>query len=805
MTTRPALLLLLLLLSPACGPGQAAPGEPAQHGTPATSATEDPARSSDEAAPNGPAAGGNEPTEEPRAPDDARADAAGARDAGEAAARTTAEPAAAPPGDEAARPGGWRLADADSPYLRQHADNPVRWYPWGDEAFERARELDRPVFLSIGYSSCHWCHVMEHETFEDPGIAALLAETFVSIKVDREQHPAVDSHYMDAVVAMTGRGGWPMTVFMTPEGEPFFGGTYFPPEDRFGRPGFRRLVEFYAKAWEEERETLLQQAGQVREHLLSRTRAGAGELDADAVLAEATEVYLDAFDPELGGLAGGPGAPKFPPSMALRFMMRRHLRTGVDVDDVLAPTLDAMATGGMFDHVGGGFHRYAVDPRWEVPHFEKMLYDNAQLVATYVEAYALTGAERHARTARRTLAWLLGDMRSPEGLFYAARDADSAPWDDPDGHKEEGLVYLWTPEQVRAVLGEEDGARFAAMYRITEEGNFEGGRSIPRPFATLEELAAERGEDPEALAAWLEDARARLLAHRETRPQAFRDEKCLTSWNGLMLEGMARAACLLDDAALREETARLADAMLEHLLREDGTVFHQRFEGRSSGDGTLADHAAFARGLIEAHAATGEPRLLLAALDLADVILERFGNPEGGFHDTLARDPRLPTRGRDVRDGARPSGHTLACDVLVHLAPLDDEDRARAAVADALDRVAGRLRANPTAMPGLLSVVDAWRGPLAEVVLDGEPGDPAYDALLAEAATTFLPADLLLPSAGALARAWPPARPAPSLLEGRRAVERPTAWVCERGVCLLPVHAPAGLAEQWPAVTRPGD
>ena len=740
----------------------------------------------------------------------------------EAAASRASE--RAPESDED-RPGGWRLAASDSPYLRQHADNDVDWYAWGPEAFERARAEDKPVFLSIGYSACHWCHVMEHESFENPDIAAYLREHFISVKVDREQRPDVDSRYMQAVQQMTGSGGWPLTAFLTPEGAPFFGGTYFPPERQRGMPGFRELLEWVHKIWTEQRPNIEKTANSNLTQLTTDIFPPPRDWDAKELLGNVPTSLTAALDPIYGGIRSS-RPQRFPPSMLLRFLFRQQLRIGtVDLTRAFL-TLDMMASGGMRDHVGGGFHRYSTDPQWKVPHFEKMLYDNGVLAALYAEAYALSGRAFYADVARDTLEWLMTDMRSPRGLYYAARDADSLPFDEdgqpvPGAHPEEGDVYTWTLPELEQALGAEEAATFARLFDIRngDRGNFERGRSIPMPLKALDRVAADptallgsRSTLPEgeAFNTWLDSVYDRLLAVRSKRPQAFRDEKCLSAWNGLALTGFSISASLLDDEALTVESDSLASAIRDTLLTEDEDhklwVAHQWFEGRASGQGVLTDYAYVARGFLDAYHATGNPEWLVISLRLAYRMLDLFEDPEkGGLFETLGDDPLLPGRLRELNDGARASGHSVALHHMLRVAPLDDSGRLAAAVDRALDSLAPVATKNPHSFTSLLTAIDSWQGPLAEVVIDGAEDLPATEAMRAMARTTFLPAALVISDAArareALAGSVLSAEP--SLLAGRQAPEgEARAWVCQRGVCLLPATSPEVLAEQLTGMAR---
>jgi hypothetical protein len=604
-----------------------------------------------------------------------------------------------------------------------------------------------------------------------------------------------------------------MTVFLTPDGKPFTGGTYFPPDDRYGArtPSFRKLLENIVKQWTENRAGFEQQATEVLAYISTDpTAVGGGNTSAPwdpaVVLGKAVAQHVSMIDPIQGGTKG---APKFPPSMRLKFMLRQSLRLGPDAPpelvDLAVLTLDKMAASGMRDQVGGGFHRYSTDGNWRVPHFEKMLYDNALLVAAYSEAFALTGDERHARVVRDTLAWVLSDMVSPEGLFYSARDADSLPFDATDAeipgeHAEEGLFYLWRPEQIIAVLGEEDGAAFARLYDVTPVGNFEG-QSIPRPERSDDELMADPGKGLPTgtdFLVWLGDVRARLTAARSARPAPLRDDKALAAWNGLMLSGLARSASLLDDDELRAATVRHGLAMFEHFVAAD-PMPHQVFEGRASGTGDLADHAMLGRGLLDAHEATGNPAFLGGALDLARRLIDRFEDKQtGGFYTTIGDDPLLPLRRRESHDGAIPAGSSVALELLVRLAPLDNSFDA--SIERALARLGPMLTRRSDGWPALLMALDASVGPLAVVVVDGN--DDTARALAAQAGRALLPAALVLPDAQAALSVL--GKPVPAALQpaAEGAIEGGRAWICVDGVCTEPVTTPDRWAAELAAVVR---
>jgi uncharacterized protein YyaL (SSP411 family) len=647
-----------------------------------------------------------------------------------------------------------RLADETSPYLLQHADNPVDWYPWGEEALARARAEGKPVLLSVGYAACHWCHVMEHESFEDEETARLMNEHFVCVKVDREERPDVDGLYMEAVVALTGHGGWPMTVFLTPEGKPFWGGTYFPPEPRFGMPSFRQVLESVAALWRERRGDVGLQAERLTEALREASaRPASTEPLTTGLLTHALTTLRRQFDSENGGFGG---APKFPPHSTLEFLLRMH--AGHGSDDALAMarlTLDRMAAGGMYDLLGGGFHRYSVDAAWLVPHFEKMLYDNALLASAYLHGWVVTGEERYRRVVCETLDYLVRDMRLLEGGFASAEDADT------DGV--EGLTYTWTPDEVAAVLG-------AAHQEWLQP--FEHGRFVLR------------GEVPP-------DERARLFEAREGRPRPTRDDKALAAWNGLALAAFAEAGRRLERADYVEVANALADFLLGPLSPE-GRLRRTYRDGVAKIDAYLEDYAHVAHGLYELYVSTGELRRLDEARRLALSAMERFADPEqGGFFFTATEGDGLVARRKELDDNPTPSGNAMLAYVLLRLARLyGDGDPERHAVS--VFRLARPLLERaPVAVGHLLCALDLHFSPPREVALVGPPGNPATEALRRAILAPFEPNTVFAFASGA----DDPATERVPLLAGKGLVDgRPAVYVCERFACRAPVTKVGELA-----------
>lgn len=602
-----------------------------------------------------------------------------------------------------------RLAHETSPYLLQHANNPVDWYPWGEEALARARELDRPIFLSIGYSACHWCHVMEHESFENAQIAALMNQHFVCIKVDREERPDLDHIYMTAVQMISGHGGWPMSVFLTPQLEPIYGGTYWPPADRMGMPGFARVLTAVADAWTNRREDVRRQARELAAHVERVCRQEIAQSEPSARALESAEAaLLRVFDRQHGGFGG---APKFPHPMDLRLLLRRwrdHPRE--ELLYAVTHTLDKMASGGIYDHLGGGFHRYAVDERWLVPHFEKMLYDNALLAACYTEAWQATRKPLYYRVACETLDYLLRDMAHPPGGFYSSQDADS--------EGEEGKYYLWTPAQVNAVLGRPAAELFCYVYDVTEHGNFERRNVLNLP-KTIEQCARLRGIEPRELSGELDGMRERLLEARRQRVPPGLDDKLLTNWNGLAIEALALAGGAFRNSRYVEAAARTAEFFLNE-LRPGGRLLHCYCQGQARFAAYLDDFATLANGLLTLYETTFNERWLSAAVELADEMLARFQDRDaGGFYFTAADHEPLLARHKDVQDASVPSATGMAATVLVRLARLLNRADYAAAARNTLSACGQLMEQHPAATGQLLLALDLYLAPPCEVVVAG--------------------------------------------------------------------------------------
>ncbi len=699
-----------------------------------------------------------------------------------------------------------RLIREKSPYLLQHALNPVDWYPWGEEAFAKAQREDKPIFLSIGYSTCHWCHVMERESFENDAVAELLNRWFVPVKVDREERPDVDRLYMTALQAMGLGGGWPLNAFLTPDREPFYGGTYFPPESRHGRPGMTEVLPRIHEVWSGQRAELVTQGSRllnaIEAAVAHRGTLGAGPSASPAAIADRMVDCYRALershDPEQGGFGT---APKFPSVANLNFLFRHWSQAPGPRAKALAMAfsqLDAMRAGGIHDHLGGGFHRYATDAAWLVPHFEKMLYDQAQLAWAYLDGHVIAGsagdssdpvrARAYAETARGILTYVLRDLTSPEGGFYSAEDADS--------EGEEGRFYVWTHDAIDAALGA-DAALFRARYGVEARGNFEHGTSILHEARGIDEVASGAGLSPEAAAHRLDAARARLLELRGARVRPHRDDKILTAWNGLMISAFARGARFLDDAGYAAAAARAATFIWER-LRDAGTgALARRWrEGEAALAGQLDDYANLAAGFIDLYQATFDPVWLERAGLLTEQMIARFwDDTDGGFFDSPAGDPHLAFRMKDDFDGAELAGNSVAAGVLYTLAVLSDREEWRRRADRLFAHYTARLAEHPVAMPQMLVAMDLASQPPRHIVLAGRVGADDLNAMIAEFHGRFLPRDVLLVvSEGDARDRLAEVAPFVAPLVSRDA--KATAYVCLDYACQLPVTDRAAFAAQ---------
>jgi hypothetical protein len=682
-----------------------------------------------------------------------------------------------------------RLIHEKSPYLLQHALNPVDWYPWGDEAFDRARREDKPVFLSIGYSTCHWCHVMEHESFEDESVAALLNQHFIAVKVDREERPDVDRVYMSAMQAMGMGGGWPLNVFLTPDLKPFAGGTYFPPRSAHGQPGMTELLPQVHEAWHELRERIETTGDRVFAALASLGAPGSESPARESLFAQCAQSLERMYDRAHGGFGS---APKFPSGVNLNFLFGHHARDprrNAGALDMALHQLDAMRAGGIHDHLGGGFHRYSTGTDWLVPHFEKMLYDQAQLAWAYLDAYRITARAEYATTARGILDYVSRDLASPDGGFYSAEDADS--------EGEEGRFYVWTPSELEAALGPDDAALFGVRYGVTPGGNFEHGTSILHEAEPLEATAGRFGLAVDEAAARLERARAKLLATRAARVRPHRDDKVLAAWNGLMISAFARAARVLDDDALRAAAVRAGEFVWTR-LRDPGTGEMRRRwrDGDVAGAGQLDDYAHFTLGCIDLYRASLDPLWLERAVAVTKAENARFWDEaDGGFFESPAGDRHLRLRMKDDFDGAEIAGNSIAAWNLLTLGALlgrhDWSERARRA----LDHYARRLAQAPLAMPQMLVAMDLERSCPRHVVVAGPRGAADTRAMIREFDRRFLPHDvLLLAEEGERGRRLAALAPFTAALGPDHG--RATAYVCVNHACRLPTTDLRAFAAQ---------
>jgi uncharacterized protein len=700
-----------------------------------------------------------------------------------------------------------RLASEASPYLLQHKDNPVDWYPWGNEAFARARQEDKPIFLSIGYSTCHWCHVMEHESFENPGLAELLNQHFVSIKVDREERPDVDRVYMTFVQATTGSGGWPMSVWLTPSLQPFYGGTYFPPTSRWGKPGFSEILEEIARVWREERDKVNQSAANIVERLRTfGTQRAGGEVPSPAVLERAMAEFAASFDERRGGFGN---APKFPRPSELLFLMREHARTTKsEPRDMSLLTLRAMALGGMRDHIGGGFHRYSVDGDWRVPHFEKMLYDQAQLVLAYADAAQVTGDRFYSDVAIDTLDYVRRDLTDKEGGFYSAEDADSIPPEhagEPDAHKMEGAFYIWTDEEVRDVLGV-DGDIFCKRFGVQPGGNapFDPQNEFTnknllytaRPLADVTQNASMSALEVVEV---LEGARRALFERRSTRPRPHLDDKVLTAWNGLMIAAFARVARTVEGAGdVLNDAIRAARFVRRHLWNPQTQTLLRRYrQGDAAVDGYAEDYAYLIFGLLELFQASGDPEWLEWAQQLQERQDALFWDEvDAGWFSTTGTDPSVLLRLKEDYDGAEPAASSVSVLNLMTLAHLAEAQSAKAddKIRRTLAAFASRAGQMGRSAPMMLAALSTYHAGMSQIVVVGEPNADDTRKLHHVLHVTYKPTSIVVPLVPqhreTLARLlrW---------TESMRAVDgRATAYVCRDFACQSPAVSPEQLGSQ---------
>ena len=666
-----------------------------------------------------------------------------------------------------------RLIDETSPYLIQHAHNPVDWYPWGEEAFQKAKNENRPILLSIGYSACHWCHVMERESFENDTIAGLMNALFVNIKVDREERPDLDEIYMNAVQMLTGRGGWPMTVFLTPEGKPFYGGTYFPPEDRYGVPGFPKILQGVANAYREKPQDVERSVEQILAALqrMSLSTESQQPFSPD-IIGQSAEQLAQAYDTDHGGLGK---APKFPNVGVYELFLRHyHHSKGSRFLEMVTHTLTKMAQGGIYDHLGGGFHRYSVDEKWLVPHFEKMLYDNAQLVRIYAQVYSVTGEPLFKQVVEETMSYLMREMLHTEGGFYSTQDADS--------EGEEGKFFVWTEEEISQILGEEASEIFCRIYDVSEEGNFEE-KNILHPILTLEQASKLFRRDLREIESLVADAKAKLFQEREKRIKPFRDEKILTSWNGLMLSGLAEAIKIARQPAYLDVANRTVDFIFTKLFR-DGRLLHTYKSGTGKILGYLDDYAFLAAGLLDLFEATLNRAHLDRAVELAEIMLHEFWDEAGGgFFYTGRSHERLIAQSKPIFDGSIPSGNAVATQVLLRLYHYTGKEDSLTCAERVLRAYYKAMENQPFGFAHMLAALDFYLQKPKEVVLVGDKKDPETAELLTKIHSLYLPNMTLQ-----LASPDDSLEKVSSLLAGKKQFDgKPTVYVCHNFTCSRPV------------------
>jgi len=691
-----------------------------------------------------------------------------------------------------------RLALEKSPYLLQHAHNPVNWYPWGDEAFAKARKENKPVFLSIGYSTCHWCHVMEAESFSDPAVAKLINDNFVPIKVDREERPDVDRVYMTFVQATTGGGGWPMTVFLTPDRKPFFGGTYFPAEDKDGMTGLKTLLPNVAKAWAKDHEKIVASADQITRALKRATAAPAtqpGEVNPAAPRSAFRQYKLE-FDPAHGGFGQ---APKFPEPAALDFLFRYYARTGsAPARDMALQTLRAMAAGGIHDQLGGGFHRYSTDARWFLPHFEKMLYDQAQLADAYLDAWQITHDPAFAGTARDILDYVLRDMTGPAGQFYCAQDADSPIAADQPDKRAEGRFYVWTAKRIEQVLGKDASPVFEYCFGVKPEGNVVvdprgefTGRNVLFAAHTVEEAAMQFGKTPPATAVILRECREKLFDARRARPHPRLDDKTLVAWNGLMISAFARAGVALDEPRYSQAAAKAAGFIWSNLYDAKTHRLTRRWrDGQAQVGGFLSDYAFLIQGLLDLYESNLDIRWLKWAIDLQTQQHALFWDEaSNGYFDSAGGDASiLPLpRTKENSDNAEPAGNSVAALNLLRLSQMTDDKALHEEAAKTMRAFAGRIGQSPTALPLMLAAYEFSKANPRQIVLAGKPDAPDTRAMLHAIGGQFLPDKIILGADGAAGQQFLSAKM--DFLRGVNPIDgKATAYVCQGYVCQQPTH-----------------
>jgi len=672
-----------------------------------------------------------------------------------------------------------RLARETSPYLLQHAHNPVDWYPWGEEAFQKAQREDKPILLSIGYSACHWCHVMERESFENEKIAALMNESFVCIKVDREERPDLDEIYMNAVQMLTGRGGWPMTMFLTPAGEPFYGGTYFPPDDRQGMPGFPRILLGVSQAYRERPADVQKSVGEILAALnrMSESRQSDKKFSPE-MIASSCEKIARAYDSENGGLGQ---APKFPnPGVYELFLRHFHHSKSERYLEMVTHTLTQMARGGIYDHLGGGFHRYSVDAKWLVPHFEKMLYDNAQLLRIYADAYTITGASLFKSVVEETAGYLVREMLHGEGGFYSTQDADS--------EGEEGKFFVWTPDEVIRILGSEAGETFCRIYDVTEPGNFEG-KNILHPILSIEQASKYFRADSAVIEKLIVDAKRKLFSEREKRVKPFRDEKIITAWNGLALSGVAAAIRVSGNPAGIDAARRTVEFIFDKMFRH-GFLLHTYKDGQAKLLGYLDDYAFLAVGLLDLYETLFDRSLLRRARQLTEILIREFSDDDGaGFFYTGKSHEKLVSRSKPLFDASIPSGNAMAAQLLLRLHCISGEEDYRGRAERSLRSYYDAMENQPFGFAHSLCALDQHLHPPKEIVVVGGPDDPGTKELVHEVRRVYLPDKTLQLAQDGEAR-----EEVSPLLRGKHQVNgQPTAYVCDNFTCSAPVTSAAEL------------